>query len=110
MAKYIIEYNIRIGDRVRFTKSNGEWQVGTVQDISQLPDVFVEGFEDLEYKRWKLGIDKLNVLFDSERDYQGVFTHTEIEIGEDEAVEFVHGDNFEDILVRRLGETEFKKQ
>ena len=44
MGKFIIEYNIFLGDTVRFELSDGIYQMGIVQDISQLPDVFVEGF------------------------------------------------------------------
>lgn len=45
MAKFKIEYNIYIGDIVVFN-DNGVKRQGTVQDVSQIPDIFVEGYND----------------------------------------------------------------
>lgn len=85
MAKYIIEYGIHVGDSVRFLNGDG-YQYGIVQDISRMPDIWIEGFEDGKYKRWCRGIDSLEVMhsdFDS-----GVIT--KVEITEGEEIEFVH--------------------
>ena len=86
MAKYIIEYNIHIEDQVRFLKDNEMYQYGVVQDISQLPDVFVEGFELGEYKRWRIGIDNLEFIDidDFGRSIKACYENNE-------HVEFVHG-------------------
>lgn len=85
MAKYIIEYEIHVGDSVRF--HNGDkYQFGIVQDISQLPDIWVEGFEDGKYKRWYRGIDSLKVI-SSEHDSG---TRDAGEFEEHEVFEFVH--------------------
>ena len=98
MAKFVIEYNIYLGDRVRFTLSNGLPQEGIVQDISQLPDVFVEGndMETGEYKRWRKGIDSLKLIY-SEHDDAGEWC--DCEIGDNEGVEFVHGEDFRERIV-----------
>lgn len=98
MAKFVIGYNIYLGDRVRFTLSNGLSQEGIVQDISQLPDVFVEGndMETGEYKRWRKGIDSLKLIY-SEHDDAGEWC--DCEIGDNEGVEFVHGEDFRERIV-----------
>lgn len=88
MAKFIIEHEIHIGDSVRFHNGDG-YQYGIVQDISQMPDIWVEGFEDGKYKRWCRGINSLEVMysdFDSGTKYV-------IVIDEGEPIEFVHGGN-----------------
>lgn len=85
MAKYIIEHEIHVGDRVAFLNGE-EYQYGIVQDISQLPDIWVEGFEDGTYKRWCRGIDSLEII-SSEHD-SGV--SVKVEIAKGEAKEFVH--------------------
>lgn len=85
MAKCIVEYEIHVGDVVRFL-NRSEFREGIVQDISQLPDIWVEGFEDGKYKRWCRGIDSLEVI-SSEHD-SGVSDRVEIIAGE--AKEFVH--------------------
>lgn len=87
MAKFAVEYEIHLGDIVRFEKSDGTSQQGVVQDVSQIPDIFVEGFDGGEYKRWRLGIDSLEVLY-SKGDLSG--KSTRVEIGSKEPVEFVH--------------------
>ena len=88
MAKFRIEYNIHVGDTVVFN-DNGVKLQGTVQDISQIPDIFVEGFnENNEYTRWKLGIDSLEVI-SSEHSDSGKHYYTEIE--DNEPVEAIHG-------------------
>lgn len=85
MAKYIIEHEIHVGDSVRFLNGDG-YQYGIIQDISQLPDIWVEGFEDGKYKRWCRGIDSLEVI-SSEHD-SGIIT--KVEIAEGEELDFVH--------------------
>lgn len=97
MAKFKIEYNIYIGDTVVFN-DNGVKRQGTVQDISQIPDIFVEGFNDEnKYTRWKLGINSLEVIF-SDHDDSGKYFSSEIMKGE--PIEFVHGKNFYDLTYR----------
>ena len=97
MAKFIIEYNIHLGDVVRF-KQYEVWQEGVVQDISQLPDVFVEGTDNATgmYKRWRRGIDSLELVH-SEHDDAGEWSS--VEIGDNEGVEFVHGEDFNERIV-----------
>ena len=104
MAKYIIEYNIHIEDQVRFLKDNGMYQYGVVQDISQLPDVFVEGFEFGEYKRWRIGIDKLEFI-----DPDGSDKSVKVCYENNEHVEFVHGGlagtpGYQEIKYRQINE------
>ena len=91
MAKFIIMYNIFLEDRVRFKKSDGTYQEGLVQDISQLPDVFVEGFENGEYKRWRQGIDSLELIY-SKTDLSGKTSEVKFDSGE--GIEFIHGEDF----------------
>ena len=95
MAKFYEEYTIYLGDKVSFEVHDFERnctmiQTGTVQDISQLPDVFVEGFDVIrngKYNRWKIGINSLRLIY-SEHEDAGISWRTEID--EDEEVEFVH--------------------
>lgn len=95
MAKFSIEYTIHLGDRVCFNVRDDEHmcdriQTGTVQDISHLPDVFVEGFDILrggKYTRWKKDIGKLDILASN---YEDAGTNTSMNFGDDEEVEFVH--------------------
>lgn len=95
MAKFKIEYNIYIGDTVVFN-DNGVKRQGTVQDVSHIPDIFIEGFnDDNEYTRWKLGIDSIEVIF-SEHEDSGKYFNSEIAKGE--PIEFVHGKNFNDLI------------
>ena len=87
MAKYIVEYEIHVGDAVAFeTDSPKPCQYGIVQDISQLPDIWVEGFEDGKYKRWCRGIDSLEII-SSEHDSGASY---KVEIAKGEAKYFVH--------------------
>ena len=97
MAKFKIEYNIYIGDIVVFD-DNGIKRQGKVQDISQIPDIFVEGRDDdNKYTRWKRGIDSLEVVF-SEHDNSGKYFSSEIAKGE--PIEFVHGRKFDDLIYK----------
>ena len=88
MAKFIKEYNIHLGDVVRF-EQDGIYQEGIVQDISQLPDVFVEGFDNKtrEYKRWRKDIERIEWI-DSKSDNYG--RRSWVEFDDAENVEFVH--------------------
>ena len=105
MAKFIIEYEVNLGDRVWFTV-NGEKRLGTVQDVSQMPDVFIEGFDQGEYKRWRVGVDSiegLDVTIQSSR----------VEIETQEPVEFVHVGNvgtpeWNNKMYRTFGSYDFK--
>ena len=91
MAKFVIEYNIHLGDTVYFNIHRDGYddiQTGVVQDISQLPDVFVEGFDkNHQYTRWRIGIDSLNISY-SKHDNAGTSSHVSFE--ENEPMEFVH--------------------
>ena len=119
MAKFTVEYTIHVGDKVSFIEHGvtadgmmyDEVQMGTVQDISQLPDVFVEGFRnsDNRYTRWKKDICNLHFHYSEHEEY-GRWTN--VEIGKDEFVEFVHdGDvgtrEFDSLKYRKLGTREF---
>ena len=88
MARFIKEYNIHLCDVVRF-EQDGIYQEGIVQDISQLPDVFVEGFDNKtgEYKRWRKDIER-NEWMISKSDNYGICSRVEFDDGE--IVEFVH--------------------
>ena len=98
MANFKIEYNIYIGDIV-FFNDNGIKCQGKVQDISQIPDIFVEGFnDDNKYTRWKIGIDSLEVVYS---EYYNSGKHFSSEIAKGEPIEFVHGENFDDLIYTR---------
>jgi hypothetical protein len=114
MAKFTIEYNIHVGDMVSFIEHGvtadgrmyDEVQHGIVQDISQLPDVFVEGFcnSDNRYTRWRKDISNLH-FHDSK--YEDYGKRTNVEIGKDEFVEFIHKGNvgtkeFDSLKYRKL--------
>lgn len=88
MARFIKEYNIHLADAVRF-EQDGMYQEGIVQDISQLPDVFVEGFDNKtgEYKHWRKDIERIEWIYSKSDDYgQG----SRVEFDDGENVEFVH--------------------
>lgn len=85
MAKFIIEYEIHIGDSVRFHNGDG-YQYGIVQDISQMPDIWIEGFENGKYKRWRREIDSLEIVSSG----YGSGTSTNVKITVGEPIEFVH--------------------
>ena len=92
MAKFIVEYNIHVGDKVSFIihhVDHDEVQMGTVQDISQIPDVFVEGFRnsDHQYTRWKKDIRNLHFHYSICEEYGPSF---KIEFEKKEPLEFVH--------------------
>ena len=94
MAKFIHEYTIHVGDVVEFTSPLGngymETRRGIVQDISQLPDVFVEGINNNgQYTRWRKGIDKL-VVVASVNDEEPSGPTLSVNFEPDEVVEFVH--------------------
>ena len=97
MAKFTVEYTVHVGDKVSFIEHGvtadgmmyDEVQMGTVQDISQLPDVFVEGFRnsDHQYTRWKKDICKLHFKHSEYEEYGPSF---KIEFEKNEPLEFVH--------------------
>lgn len=103
MAKYIIEYEIHVGNSVLF--HNGDkYQFGIVQDITQMPDIWVEGFEDGKYKRWCLGLDSLEII-SGELDSG---TRVKVEIAKGEAKYFVHKGDVETPEFKELIYTYFK--
>lgn len=86
MAKFIIEYDVNVGDRVSVFFQGNVFE-GFVQDVSQMPDVFVE-FVDYSgvYRRMRVGVDTLTGLDKN-------FLSSRVEIGDDEYVEMLHGGN-----------------
>lgn len=105
MAKYIIEHEIHVGDSVRFHNKD-EYQFGIVQDISQMPDIWVEGFEDGKYKRWCRGIDSLEII-SSEHDSG---TRDKVEIADGEVIYFVHGGDVDTPKYNELIYTHFQRK
>jgi hypothetical protein len=105
MAKFIIEYDVRIGDSVRFEDPDGQLIYGAVQDVSQLPEVSVESMDDGEYKRHRLSIDKLD--FSPAASYDAGKT-VKLNIDKNEPVEFIRvkGSGF---MCRKRGETDFEE-
>ena len=105
MAKFIIEYDVRIGDSVRFEGPDGQLIYGVVQDVSQLPEVSVESMDDGEYKRHRLSIDKLD--FSSAASYDAGRS-SKCYFDDDEPVEFIRvkGSGF---MCRKRGETDFEE-
>ena len=87
MAVYREEWRIYVGDLVAFEDSEGVRKYGRVQDISHLPDVWVELVDGGIYKRYCMGVNKFEVI-DSEYDDSGRWSSGEI--GKDEVVEFIH--------------------
>lgn len=91
MAKFSVEYTIHLGDKVSFMvhRKNYQYvQFGIVQDISQIPDIFVEGFdENGNYIRWKRDIMNLTTIDSKYEDYGKC---TKIEFDKNEEVEFIH--------------------
>lgn len=92
MAKFSVEYTIHLGDKVSFIVHRDGYeyvQFGIVQDISQMPDIFVEGFdnETRRYIRWKRDIMNLTTV---DSDYEDAGKSHKWEFGENEELEFVH--------------------
>lgn len=87
MAKFIIEYEYKVGEQVEFTVC-GERMEGTVQDVSQMPDVYVERWEDGKCRRYRVGVDSLS---------GGVSSR--VEFG-DEAIDFVWDESVEKRVFR----------
>ena len=93
MAKFIIEYEVNVGDRVS-VYFRGKLFEGFVQDVTQMPDVFVEFIDGSGiYRRERLGVDSLTGI---DKDFES----SRVEIGDDEYVEMLHGGN--------IGEDGFK--
>lgn len=92
MAKCSVEYTIHLGDKVSFVVHRPDYeyvQFSIVQDISQMPDIFVEGFdnETHQYTRWKRDIMHLDMVYS---DYEDAGKVYKWEFDKDEEVEFVH--------------------
>ena len=94
MARFVITHEIRIGDYVKFSQGrpgiDRRQLTGIVQDITEMPDIWVEGFDEGCYKRWRIGIDKLEVICSDNESG----TYTECIYDKDEPVAFVHAGEF----------------
>lgn len=95
MAKFFVEYTIHLGDKVSFIVHRNGYeyvQFGIVQDISQMPDIFVEGFdnETRRYTRWKRDIMNLTMV---DSNYKDAGKSHKWEFEENEELEFVHKGN-----------------
>lgn len=92
MAKFSVEYTIHLHDKVSFIVHRNGYeyvQFGIVQDISQMPDIFVEGFdnETRQYTRWKRDIMNLTMV---DSNYEDAGKSYKWEFEKKEELEFVH--------------------
>ena len=88
MAKFIIEYDVNVGDRVSVYFRGGVYD-GFVQDVTQMPDVFVEFVDESGiYRRIRVGVDSLTGTGIDKN-----FESSRVEIWDDEYVEMLHGGN-----------------
>lgn len=111
MATFKLEYTYYIGDIVDF-KVNGVQHRGIVECVSELPDIFVECTDDGTYKRYRVGIDSLELVF-SEHDNSGIWSNGAFDIGE--KIEFVRGGElgtpeFNEIIYTKSWLTEKQKK
>lgn len=90
MATFKIEYRYYVGDLVEFktTVFNGGIHRGFVQSLTEIPDVFVETVENGVYKRYRVGIDKLKLVFS---EYVDSGTWSSVKVDKGEIIEQVHG-------------------
>lgn len=90
MARFVITHEIHVGDLVKFSQGRPgvDWRqlTGIVQDITEMLDIWVEGLDEGCYKRWRIGIDKLEVMCSDNE--SGIYY--ECAYDKDEPVAFVH--------------------
>lgn len=104
MAKFTKTYNIELGDRVEFKRSNNAIiERGVVQDISDFPDIWVEIGDPKtiypEYKRYKIPVYFITNNIDNCYWYI-----SDVKFKKDEPLEFVYNNICEREITRRYEE------
>ena len=104
MAKFTKTYNIELGDRVEFKRSNDAIiERGVVQDISDFPEIWVEiGVPNTiypEYKRYKIPVYLITNNID-----KCDWCISDVKFKKDEPLEFVYNNIYEREIIRRYEE------
>ena len=109
MAKFTKTYNIELGDRVEFKRSNDAIiERGVVQDISDFPDIWVEmwvpntihpEYKRYEYKRYKIPVYLITNNIDN-----CDWCISDVKFKKDEPLEFVYNNICEREIIRRYEE------
>ena len=104
MAKFTKTYNIELGDRVEFKRSNDAIiERGVVQDISDFPEIWVEIGDPKtiypEYKRYKIPLYLITNNIDN-----CYWCISEVKFKKDEPLEFVYNNICEREIIRRYEE------
>ena len=104
MAKFTKTYNIELGDRVEFKRSNDAIiERGVVQDISDFPDIWVETGEPNtiypEYKRYKIPVYLITNNIDN-----CYWRISDVKFKKDEPLEFVYNNICEREIIKRYEE------
>lgn len=102
MAKFTHTYELSLGDRVNFRTSlgSGQVQLGTVQDLSEYPDVWVEVGDPKwkwpHYNRYKISVNLIENCIDN---YD--WHEDSVEFKKDEPIEFVYDENYKRKVTRK---------
>lgn len=91
MATFKIEWTYYVEDVVSFIDCEGKRHIGVVQSVHDLPDIWVECWDDGTYRRYRLGIDSI-CLENSEHEDSG--SRSKTTYGKSEKIEFVHKGEF----------------
>ena len=84
--RFTINYTYHLGDVVEFTV-NGQTHVGKIQNLNEIPDVWVESTDDGTYRRYRLDVTGLKLAFSS---YDDSGISYDVEYDKGEPLEFVH--------------------
>lgn len=104
MAKYIKTYELHLGDRVQFKASKDTpLQLGTIQDLSSFPDVWVEvGDPRAEwpiYNRYKISVNLIESCIDNYNWYE-----SDLQFEKNEALEFIYDNDYKRIITNSYKE------
>lgn len=104
MARFIKTYELHLGDVVDFRlhKSNLFTKRGTVQDISEFPEVWVEVGDpiDYDYKRYHISVNLIEGLPFSDEHW--IYETTEYD--KNEPLEFVYNEDCSERVITNKAE------
>lgn len=103
MARYEETYDLRVGDVVWFRGFDGSVEMGTVQCVSELPDVFVE--VEPPYSPTYSTI-RISVRMITSNDTNPRWFSFDVSADDGEALEFVYDEGYRRVVGRRYEKTE----